>query len=278
MKKIIGSLVFVIVNIGFPQIVQAECDLWSESVDNKSIKVHYDATSCKNAVKDKGIKLCLKKADSFLGTCIKGKKNYTNDKKGTYIFSGLSEGTKYRIKGLYKENVWKKKVSFWKQFDRIEQATNKQNIQCHEKTAVLTGNTKQIDASGIFHEKFPVWKAFDKEPTSMWQSKIWETPAWISYQWSTPQVINQYSITYPDEHMKRQAPKNWRLQAWDGEFWVNIDSRSNQTKWAKKETRTYSVSTPGKYKKYRLYFTDDNDFRKGILAISIGNISFKSCV
>ena len=277
MKKIIRSLVFVIANIGFSQAVYAECDMWSEPIDHQSIKVHYDVTSCDNVAEDKAVKLCLKKADAFLGTCIKGKQNYTRDKKGSYIFSGLSEGTKYRIKGLYLEKVWGKKLAFWKKFDRIKQATNKQNVQCIEKTAALTGNTKKIDASGIFHASFPSWKAFDKDPSSMWQSKIWEAPAWISYQWATPQIINQYSITFPNEQMKRQAPKDWELQGWDGEEWITVDSRHNQTKWGGKETRIYTVATPGNYKKYRLHFTDDNDFRKGILAISIGDLSLKSC-
>lgn len=278
MKKILRSLVFIIANIGFSQAVQAECDLWSESIDHQSIKIHYDVTSCKKVAEDKGVKLCLTKADSFLGTCVRGKKNYTSDKKGSYIFSGLSEGTKYRIKGLYKENLWHKKMTFWKKFDRISQSTNKQNVQCNEKTTVLTGNTKKIDASGIFHSNFPSWKAFDNESSSMWQSKIWEAPAWISYQWSTPQIINQYSITYPNEHIKRQAPKDWELQGWNGEAWIIVDSRFNQTSWGKKETRTYTVTNPGNFKKYRLYFTDDNDFRDGILAISIGGLSLKSCV
>lgn len=278
MKKIIRSLVLILANVGFSQVVNAECDLWSEPIDYQSIKVHYDVTSCNNVLQDKGVKLCLARADSFFGTCIRGKKNYTTDKKGSYIFSGLSEGTKYRIKGLYKENVWKKKVVFWKKFDRIKQTTSTLNVQCNEKTAVLTGNTAKIDASGIFHAKFPIWKAFDSETSSMWQSKIWEAPAWISYQWPTPQIINQYSITYPDEHIKRQAPKDWELQGWDGESWVPVDSRVNQTKWGKKETRTYTVASPGNYKKYRLHFTDDNDFRDGILAISIGDFSLSSCI
>ncbi len=270
--------VFILLMIGVSQAVHAECDLWAEPLDHQSIKVHYDVTSCKKAVQNKGVQLCLKKGQNFLGTCIQGKKHYTNDTKGSYIFSELSEDTNYKIKGLYKEKVWGQKVSFWKKFDKTAQTTSKQTVSCKDKTVELTGNSNKVGASGIFHENFQSWKAFDNKSSSMWQSKIWEAPAWISYQWSKPQVINQYSITFPNETMKRQAPKDWELQGWDGENWITVDSRSNQTKWGKEETRTYNVATPKSFKKYRLNFTDDNDFRKGILAISIGNLTFKSCV
>ncbi|MCF6204021.1 MAG: discoidin domain-containing protein [Methylococcaceae bacterium] len=277
MKIILRNLFFLIIYTGASQVAHAECDLWSEPIDHRSIKVHYDITSCKKAIKDKGVKLCLKKANSYLGACIKGSNKYTEDKKGTYTFAGLTEGTKYKIKGLYKENIAWKKVTYWKKFDRTIQTTNKQNVQCNEKTVVLSGKTTKIDTSGIFHANFPSWKAFDNKSSSMWQSKIWEEPAWISYQWNKAQAINQYSITYPSKHSKKRAPKNWEFQGWNGEKWVTVDTRSNQTKWGENETRTYSVSEPGNYVKYRLYFTDDNDYRDGILAISIASLSFKNC-
>ncbi len=149
--------------------------------------------------------------------------------------------------------------------------------QCTKQTSELTNKTSDIKASGNYNSFYTAKNAFDKVESSMWISAVGETPAWISYSWGVPRIINKYSIKYKNGRIKTRAPKDWQLQGWNGSKWITTDSRTNETNWAGTETRNFTVATPGNYNKYRLYFTDDNDERDGVEVISIGDISLETC-
>lgn len=146
-----------------------------------------------------------------------------------------------------------------------------------EQVPVLSGNSASVGTSGVYSSSYPAWKAFDSSLASMWISEVWETPAWVSYQWSTPRLINQYSIHYSNGSITTRAPKDWKLQGWNGSSWVTVDTRYNQTNWSGSETRSYTVASPGSYIKYQLLISDDNDSRSGIVVISMGNLSLRGC-
>jgi hypothetical protein len=146
-----------------------------------------------------------------------------------------------------------------------------------EQVPVLTGNTSAVSTSGVYSSSYPAWQVFDAPLSTMWISAVFQTPAWIGYEWSSPRFIKQYSITYKNGSITSRAPKDWALQGWTGSSWTNVDIRTNQVGWLGSETRHYTVTTPGSYKKYRLQVTDDNDARTGIVVISMGGLSLKGC-
>lgn len=151
---------------------------------------------------------------------------------------------------------------------------------CHygtELVAEATQSTSSVTASGIYSYSYPAWKAFDGSSSSMWISRVGETPAWIGYEWPDNRFVDQYSITYANGRITTRSPQSWELQGWDGASWTTVDSRTDQTGWGGSETRSYTVQSPGSYGKYRLHVEDDNDDRDGIVVISIGDLSLRGC-
>ncbi|NEB80537.1 glycoside hydrolase family 92 protein [Streptomyces sp. SID14478] len=63
----------------------------------------------------------------------------------------------------------------------------------------------------------------------------------------------QYTLTSDD---KAKAPTGWKLEASeDGASWKTIDERSGESFTWDKQTRAFSVASPGSHKHYRLVFT-----------------------
>lgn len=147
---------------------------------------------------------------------------------------------------------------------------------CVDQVPTLSGSSSNVTTSGNFDSTYPGWKAFDASG-SMWLSETWETPAWISYQFSTTKKIDRYTIEFTNGSLTSRAPKNFQLQGSNGSGWVTLDTRTNQTGWQHSETRAYTVSNPGNYSRYRLNVTDDNDSRSGVVVLSIGDLELQTC-
>lgn len=131
-----------------------------------------------------------------------------------------------------------------------------------------------VTQSGIYSSSYPGWQVFDGNDDSMWISAVGQTPAWIGYEFTSgPRRVVSYAIKYVNGSIRTRAPKDWTLQAWNGSFWVVIDTRSNQIDWNGVEERAFAVNAPGFYSSYRLNITDDNDTRAGVVVISIGKLS-----
>ncbi|WP_055413916.1 MULTISPECIES: GH92 family glycosyl hydrolase [Streptomyces] len=63
--------------------------------------------------------------------------------------------------------------------------------------------------------------------------------------------VVQYTLTSPGDRSK--APSGWVLQGSDdGEKWTDVDLRSGESFTWDKQTRVFSVSSPGSYERYRL--------------------------
>ena len=151
---------------------------------------------------------------------------------------------------------------------------------CTNQVPAMTSNTTpqgQVTRSGVHDASFEAWKAFDSSNSSMWISQTWQTPAWIAYDWGSPRYVNKYSISYVNGSITSRAPRDWQLQGWNGSSWVSIDTRAGQTNWTGNETRSFVVTLPGSYSRYRLHITDDNDVRSGIVVISMGRLTLESC-
>lgn len=136
----------------------------------------------------------------------------------------------------------------------------------------LSGASGSVTRSGAYSSDYEAWKAFDADTASMWISAVYQTPAWIAFNFSGPRQVARYAITFSNGSLTSRAPRSWTLQGWNGSSWVNVDSRSNQTNWLGVERREYAVSSPGDYSQYRLNVTDDNDGAAGIAVISIARL------
>lgn len=124
------------------------------------------------------------------------------------------------------------------------------------------------------------WQAFDSIYTgrSSWLSKAFETPAWIAYDFGTSTPIDRYTIRFANgSSLTSRAPRDWQFQGWNGSSWDVLDVRSGETGWLGSETRRYALSTTASYSKYRLWITDDNDVRAGVVVISISELELEAC-
>ncbi len=150
-------------------------------------------------------------------------------------------------------------------------------VGCVDQVPTLSGSTSLVSTSGVYTSSYPAWKAFDGAMSSMWISEVWETPAWIAYDFGAGKTIHQYTITNTNGSLTSRAPKDFTFEAWTGSSWIVLDARVNQTGWSSGTPRSYAVASPGSYAKYRLRITDDNDSRGGVVVISIGDLRFETC-
>ena len=138
---------------------------------------------------------------------------------------------------------------------------------------VLTGPDSGVIRSGVYSSSYEAWQAFDGNRSSMWISGVYETPAWIGYQWADgARTITRYAIDFINGSLTSRAPRDWTFEGWDGADWVVLDARSMETGWAGSERREYDVAVPGPYTAYRLHVTDDNDARAGVVVVSMGTL------
>lgn len=150
------------------------------------------------------------------------------------------------------------------------------NADCFSQVTIATKDTSAITTSGNYTDADRGFQAFDRYAHTMWISSI-GTPAWIAYDFGKPVTVDRYSINYVNGSITTRAPKNWELQGFDGYNWITVDSRNDEINWTGYQRRSYDVSNPGSYQSYRLYVTDDNDIRAGVVVISIGGLSLESC-
>ncbi len=152
--------------------------------------------------------------------------------------------------------------------------------ETQDQVPTLTGNTWRVSTSGTFSSYYAAWKAFNGKfgGSSTWISESWQTPAWIAYDFGSDRLITQYRLlNRSGPVLTSRAPKDFKLQGWNGSSWTTVDTRTNQTGWVSGTPRTYTVAEPGLFKKYQLLITDDNDIQPGIVAIALNDIEFLGC-
>lgn len=145
---------------------------------------------------------------------------------------------------------------------------------------ILTGPSAAVTRSGVYSSSYEAWQAFDFSNTSMWISGVFQTPAWIGYQWldGRTRTVTAYAITFVNGSLTSRAPRDWTLQGSNnGSTWTVVDSRSAQTGWSGSSRRAFTVQSPGAYTRYRLNVTDDNDSRAGVVVVSMGRLELLGC-
>ena len=151
---------------------------------------------------------------------------------------------------------------------------------CIDQVPTATGDTPAISSSGIFSSAYEAWRAFDSDISSqsMWISEVFETPAWIAYDFGTSTMVDRYQINHANGSLlTSRAPKDFTFEGWNGSSWVILDTRTDETDWISASPRFYDVASPGRYTQYRLHITDDNDARSGVVVISMSDLQFLRC-
>lgn len=164
----------------------------------------------------------------------------------------------------------------------VAETSSEVGVLCADDlTDVLTGPSAAVTRSGVYSSSYEAWQAFDFSNTSMWISAVFQTPAWIGYQWADgrARTATAYAITFVNgTSLATRAPKDWTLQGSNnGSTWTVVDTRSNQTGWGGSTRRGYTIQSPGAYTRYRLNVTDDNDSRAGVVVVSMGRLELLGC-
>ncbi|KKJ75453.1 hypothetical protein WH95_18610 [Kiloniella litopenaei] len=113
-------------------------------------------------------------------------------------------------------------------------------------------------ASSEYDASYSAWKAFDNNSTNDFVSLANDIPGWIEYDFGIATAIGGYTVTGPPAANLTRAPKDFKLQGWNGSSWVDLDTQTNVTGWTDKQKRSYTLIGSANYAKYRLYITSLN--------------------
>ncbi|MFE9723051.1 coagulation factor 5/8 type domain-containing protein [Streptomyces sp. NPDC005794] len=79
--------------------------------------------------------------------------------------------------------------------------------------------------------------------------------AWLEFALPEPVAVTAYTLTSANDHCARD-PKNWVLEGLvDGEKWVPLDRRTDETFAGRFLVREFNVTAPAAYRRYRLRVT-----------------------
>lgn len=93
-------------------------------------------------------------------------------------------------------------------------------------------------------------KAIDGNQHTAWIANMTPsggTPAWLQYEYTTPQTIEQYMVKASSSSaplVLNGMPRDWTLQYWDGSAWQTQDTQTAQTSWSYGQERTYALVVP----------------------------------
>ncbi len=100
--------------------------------------------------------------------------------------------------------------------------------------------------------------AFDGNHNTKWLT--FHGAAWLQYVFPEGEehTVKTYAITSANDADNRD-PKDWVLQGSnDGKIFVELDTRKGQDFTSRYQTKTFTVTTPGSYRYYRLNITANN--------------------
>lgn len=115
-------------------------------------------------------------------------------------------------------------------------------------------------SSSSYSSIYYPWKAFDGEDESGSWSRWISIPTgtfngqWLSYEFPEPVTIMAYNITPETGTHISRSPRNWKIEAWDGNNWITLDTRTGYTisSWQNSYSQDFNVKYPMKFKKFRL--------------------------
>jgi len=156
-----------------------------------------------------------------------------------------------------------------------------------DRVPVMTSNALPYgvaEASSVYSAggyDYNAWKAFDGEDQSgggnwtMWISQ-YQSPyqsQWVSYEFEVPTYAAGYYILPELGYCEDRAPKNWRLEGFNGNCWMNLDEQENiliNQDWTSAGL-DFPIDVPRLYQKYRLKVKEVN----GSEVVSVRRLKLK---
>jgi hypothetical protein len=134
----------------------------------------------------------------------------------------------------------------------------------------LTGDNTEngiATASTTFSSAFAAYKAFDDQLVdSSWVTAQNVKTGWLAYEFTSEKTVTKYAIT-PRVYIasgtdvgKKESPKDWTFEGWNGSEWVVLDTQTNITDWTPGTATEFSINNTTKYKKYRINITANNGY------------------
>ncbi|MGM3175697.1 discoidin domain-containing protein [Dickeya lacustris] len=134
-----------------------------------------------------------------------------------------------------------------------------------------------VSSSSIFPGNYAYFAFQQKNgpSTSSWASAINDLPAWLRIDLPSMETVSGYQLagrTNPVSAYKQQ-PTAFDVQGSnDGTTWVTVDSQKNLVWASADEIKTFKLSTPVKYSKYRIYISAVNSSPDVNVCVSMFNL------
>jgi hypothetical protein len=129
----------------------------------------------------------------------------------------------------------------------------------------MTSNTAPSGvarASSIYNGTYEPWQALNSTSEDYYWNSIAAT-GWIEYQFTELTIVDKYMLKARQALEYNDAmPKAWTFEAFDGETWIVLDTRTNQAAWGISETRQYLFTNTQAYSKYRLNVSANNGYTR----------------
>lgn len=102
-----------------------------------------------------------------------------------------------------------------------------------------TGGTASASSEWDGSGTWSAAKAFDDDPATFWSGASGAIPGWIEYQFGSAIEILEYTIQARAD-VTDGAPKDWKLEFYDGSSWQEYHSVTGETAWGLSEIRTFT--------------------------------------
>lgn len=127
----------------------------------------------------------------------------------------------------------------------------------------MTSNTAPSGvarSSSVYSSSYEPWQAFNSTDADNYWNAITNN-GWIEYQFPEKMIVDKYTVKARQALAYNDAmPKDWTFEGFDGEKWIVLDTRTNQSAWGISEVRTYKFANTVAYSKYRLNVTRNNGY------------------
>jgi hypothetical protein len=139
------------------------------------------------------------------------------------------------------------------------------NTSTTDAVPVMTSNTTPEGIASASLDINNPWQAFDNNLGTWWYSNFGETSGWIQYQFTSPKVINKYTLYDAGAYM----PKDWTLQGSNnGVDWDILDTVSEYTDWTG-GYHTFTFVVNQLYSYFRFDITESNSSRLRLADIQL---------
>lgn len=112
--------------------------------------------------------------------------------------------------------------------------------------------------SGLSDPPFRLQRALDNIYYTFWET-LGLFPINVDFRFFKDKQIQCYTLQAGDDRAHDRMPRAWKLfGSRDGKHWDVLDSRNSESKWTDNSRRTYTVSSPARYRAYRIQFLSIN--------------------